>query len=137
MQVYKMIALLKTYTFVEDSNDIKLQQRRGRKLQDIFPTHYQLEENNNVFLPPPLDYTCRERQSLERDFSHLFTKYHLQLIHSTYFGPQGLREGTLKSRPFHASFLHVILRDLASMTITNSYTTKIVLSRYMTSLENM
>ncbi|KAI8061287.1 hypothetical protein BDF21DRAFT_325634, partial [Thamnidium elegans] len=136
-QVYQMITLLKNSIFVKDGTEIVIRQRNGPMIQEILLVNYQLEENSNVFLPPPLDHSCIISKVEEREFSRLFTKSHLQLIHSTYFNPQGIREGSMKSHPFHASFVKIMPRNLNDVTITDPYVMKMALSTYMTNFENM
>ncbi|KAG2228993.1 hypothetical protein INT48_002080, partial [Thamnidium elegans] len=132
-----MITLLKNSTFVKDGTEIVIRQRNGPMIQEILPVNYQLEENSKDFLPPPLDHSCMISKVEEREFSRLFTKSLVQLIHSTYFGLQGIREGSMKSHPFHASFVKSIPRNLNDVTITDPYVMKMALSTYMTNFENM
>ncbi|KAI8091496.1 hypothetical protein BDF21DRAFT_332533, partial [Thamnidium elegans] len=136
-QVYQMITLLKNSTFVKDGTEVVIRQRNGPMIQEILPVNYQLEENSNDFLPPPLDDSCMMSKVEEGEFSRLFTKSHLQLIHSTYFGSQGIKEGSMKGHPFHASFLKIMPRNLNDVTITDPYGIKMALSTYMTNFENM
>ncbi|KAG2232105.1 hypothetical protein INT48_006782 [Thamnidium elegans] len=132
-----MITLLKNSTFVKDGTEVVIRQRNGPMIQEILPVNYQLEENSNDFLPPPLDDSCMMSKVEEGESSRLFTKSHLQLIHSTYFGSQGIKEGSMKGHPFHASFLKIMPRNLNDVTITDPYGIKMALSTYMTNFENM
>lgn len=112
VQVHKTVNLLRTSTFVKDGNSVKIQQKRSSRLQDILPTNYQLEKNDDIFLPPPLDSSCLTTENLVRNFSSLFNNGHFQLIHSTYYGPQGMREGSTKTQHFHRAFVDILLRDI-------------------------
>ncbi|KAI8095542.1 hypothetical protein BDF21DRAFT_329988, partial [Thamnidium elegans] len=136
-QVYQMITLLKSSTFVKDGSETIIRQRNGPMIQEILPVSYQLEENSNDFLPPFLDHSCMISKVEGGEFCRLFTKSHLQLIHSTYFGPQGIGEGSMKSHPFQASFVKIMPRNLDDVTITDPYVMKMALSTYMTNFENM
>ncbi|KAI9257838.1 hypothetical protein EDC94DRAFT_676011 [Helicostylum pulchrum] len=135
-QQYKMTTLLKTSTFVKEDDDIKLQQRSGRKLQDVLPPNYQLKENSGVFFYRLLWIIVVWSKNHWNVTSVVFL-LNLIFSHSTYFGPQGLKEGPLKSCPFYASFLHFIPRDLPSMTTTDPYAMKMAFSKYIISFENM
>ncbi|KAI9275277.1 hypothetical protein EDC94DRAFT_644071 [Helicostylum pulchrum] len=137
VQAHKMINLLRACTFVKDGNSVKMQQKRGPQLQDILPTNYQLEKKGDIFLPPPLDFSCLKTANLVRNFSKLFSKAHLQLIHSTYFGPQGLREGSTKTQYFHNAFVDILPRNIKKAFTTDPYVMKMSLSKYATNFEVM
>ncbi|KAI9244599.1 hypothetical protein EDC94DRAFT_653880 [Helicostylum pulchrum] len=75
--------------------------------------------------------------NLVRNFSRLFSKAHLQLIHSTYFGPQGLREGSTKTQYFHNAFVDILPRNIKKAFTTDPYVMKMFLSKYATNFEVM
>ncbi|GAA5809225.1 hypothetical protein MFLAVUS_002630 [Mucor flavus] len=138
VQVRKTINLLRASTFVKDGNSVKIRQERGPRLQDVLPTNYQLEEKGDIFLPSPLDFSCLETANLARNFSKLFSKAHLQLIHSTYFSPQGLREGSTKTQYFHNAFVGILPRNIKKKAFTTDpYVMKMCLSKYKTNFEVM
>ncbi|KAI9255367.1 hypothetical protein EDC94DRAFT_650689 [Helicostylum pulchrum] len=132
-----MINLLRICTFVKDGNSVKMQQKRGPRLLNVLPTNYQLEKKDDIFLPPPLDFFCLKTANIARNFSKLFSKAHLQLIHSTYLGPQGLREGSTKTQYFHNAFVDILPRNIKKAFATDPYVMKMSLSKYATNFEVM
>ncbi|KAI8875530.1 hypothetical protein K501DRAFT_280286, partial [Backusella circina FSU 941] len=78
----------------------------------FFPKDFQMEKDMPI--PSPLtSHTVLEDpdDAPKADFSRLFTQEHLQNIHSSYFGPKGISEKTLREHPLHRAILRLIPKD--------------------------
>jgi hypothetical protein len=137
IQVRKMILLFKTFGFIiKDDGTVALQARTGEDISKVLPANYKVEPGSVATVAPPHSKTtCNDEY--EKDISRLFKMQHLQLIHSTYFGPRGVTDASLKKSPFHSAFVGALPRSKNIETNLEPYIMKLALKRYVTNLENM
>jgi hypothetical protein len=137
LQVYKMILLFKNHTLdIDDNSNIVMNTSEGFPLQEILPNGFDFK-NTEKRVAPPIPTNSISSDTFTKHFKTLFSTNHLQLIQSTYFGPQGLRSSSLEKYPIHKAFTDVIPRQEDTQPELDVFIMKMALSQFMTNFGNM
>ncbi|KAI8881871.1 hypothetical protein K501DRAFT_274225 [Backusella circina FSU 941] len=110
--VYAIMMAMTIHCFVKDEDAIRLAPYNSCHISQFLLQNFQMEKD--MLIPSPLaSHTVLEDpdDALKTGFSKLFTQEHLQNIHSSYFGPKGVSEKTLKEHPLHRVILRLIPKD--------------------------
>ncbi|KAI9474133.1 MAG: hypothetical protein EXX96DRAFT_580712 [Benjaminiella poitrasii] len=136
IQLFKFFTLLKEYTFDIADDNITLIQSKGFRVNGILPTGFDIEANV-THVPPPLLKICINSNVFNKHFGSMFNSSHLQVIHSTYFGPRGVQETTLQKTPVHKAFVSHLPSQPESQPTLDVYVMQIALSAFIVNFQNM
>ncbi|KAG2197763.1 hypothetical protein INT46_005749, partial [Mucor plumbeus] len=102
----------------------------------ILPNGFDFK-NTEKRVAPPIPTNSISSGTFTKHFKPLFSTKHLQLIQSTYFGPQGLRSSSLEKYPIYKAFTDVIPRQEDTQPELDVFIMKMALSQFMTNFGNM
>jgi hypothetical protein len=116
--------------------DISLKETKGELIRNVLPSSFTLG-NSSECLPPHLSADCIQSEGFEKRYKNLFTQSHLQLIHSTYFGPRGSKPETLNKNPVIKDFVDAMPPDTNERSIIDNYLIQKAQSQYATKFQNL
>jgi hypothetical protein len=117
MRILRYFLILKDLAFEADNkkiDDIKLVKVKNIDIAEIIPQKFIRDDSDNLgfSLPPPLDKSVLNNDDVRKNYENFFSMSHFQLIHSTYFGPQGPKEATVNKTLFGKHFLTFFLEKI-------------------------
>jgi hypothetical protein len=136
LQIFKLMLLLKEYTFNFVNDEIILEKTEGFSLQEILPRGFEME-NGRARVAPSLSSEALKTDDFKKHYKYLFSSDHLNLIHSTYFGQQGTHQSTLDKCQVHSAMVSIIPRIEDSQPDIENFVMKTALSQYITNFNNM
>ncbi|CEG69213.1 hypothetical protein RMATCC62417_05326 [Rhizopus microsporus] len=125
-----------SYSVQLDNDEIILQHKVGVSIQDIIPESFCCQSDITHF-SPPIDRSCFTDNALKKEFNSLFNPSHLQVIHASYFGTQGVTEETLKKHPFQTALRQALNEDGRRNESIDPVVMKLALNRYISNFKNM
>ena len=132
-----MILLFENHTLDIDANSsIVMNTSEGFPLQEILFNGFDFR-NTEKRVASPISTNSINSDTFTKHFKTLFNTNFLQLIQSTYFGPQELRPSSLEKYPIYKTFADVVPRQEDAQPELDGFIMKMALSSFMTNFGNI
>ncbi|KAG1442739.1 hypothetical protein G6F56_010947 [Rhizopus delemar] len=137
IQMFKSVLLFKNATFAATEDvTITLEQKNGILISDVLPQNYQ-SQYTTTYCHPLLNRDLLSSNSYAQNLVQLFNFNQLQLVHSKYFGPKGVQEGSLTKHPFLNAKFKALLLSKNKKPDIEPYVMEMALSKYSTNFKNI
>lgn len=136
VQTLKIALVFNRHEFQLVNGAVTLRNSQGSDLAQVLPNGYFEEEE--VFVPNPLDTNCLNDQEFTKAFELLFRDAHFNVINSSFYGVDGQTPATLRQHSVHRLICEALhLEPVDTYHHLPAHVTTMVRKQYSVNVKNM